>query len=372
MFQGEKAYSCSQCGTRFTYRNGLIKHTKLNRCPKKIITPEGETIIKKRSRTFGPSKTKLEQQNQANNSKNNISNCHVVDTTTSSFPLPVSSSTASAAAVVSLNQITHQQPPPPPTTSNDKLTQSHTTTTSLMEPRTSASATSGAIIHNSEANVATETATATAHHPVDQHISNSATLFVQDQQIQLHANGDTYGLTVLEDGSLVATPQQQQQKPNPNLVGNNNKLRNTNPGGVASALANPAHLSPNVIAALSAATGLPANEIYSWAANLPAGSTVKVTHHFENSNSTSSGSATAVINANAKTALTSIRQTSPTVTTSRVQLQADRLMDHVLRQQRQQLTLEMANTCHDSLISSCVGLPSYQEVHSLARYFWRT
>ena len=49
-FQGEKAYSCQQCGTRFTYRNGLIKHTKLNRCPKKIVTAEGETIIKKRSR----------------------------------------------------------------------------------------------------------------------------------------------------------------------------------------------------------------------------------------------------------------------------------------------------------------------------------
>ena len=41
----------------FFYRNGLIKHTKLNRCPKKIITPEGETIIKKRSRTFGTGKT---------------------------------------------------------------------------------------------------------------------------------------------------------------------------------------------------------------------------------------------------------------------------------------------------------------------------
>lgn len=47
---GEKAYSCSQCNTRFTYRNGLIKHTKLNRCPKKILTAEGETIVKKRTR----------------------------------------------------------------------------------------------------------------------------------------------------------------------------------------------------------------------------------------------------------------------------------------------------------------------------------
>ena len=54
LFQGEKAYSCSQCGTRFTYRNGLIKHTKLNRCPKKIVTPEGETIVKKRSRATAP------------------------------------------------------------------------------------------------------------------------------------------------------------------------------------------------------------------------------------------------------------------------------------------------------------------------------
>ena len=34
----------------------------------------------------------------------------------------------------------------------------------------------------------------------------------------------------------------------------------------------------------------------------------------------------------------------------------------ISRQQRQQLTLEMASSaCHDSLISACVGLPSYQE-----------
>jgi DNA-directed RNA polymerase subunit RPC12/RpoP len=50
LWQGEKAYSCAQCNTRFTYRNGLIKHTKLNRCPKKILTAEGETILKKRTR----------------------------------------------------------------------------------------------------------------------------------------------------------------------------------------------------------------------------------------------------------------------------------------------------------------------------------
>lgn len=49
---GEKAYSCSLCGTRFTYRNGLIKHTKLNRCPKKIFTSDGEKMIKKKAKSM--------------------------------------------------------------------------------------------------------------------------------------------------------------------------------------------------------------------------------------------------------------------------------------------------------------------------------
>jgi len=48
---GEKAYSCPLCGTRFTYRNGLIKHTKLNRCPKKIFTQDGEKLMKKKSKS---------------------------------------------------------------------------------------------------------------------------------------------------------------------------------------------------------------------------------------------------------------------------------------------------------------------------------
>ena len=315
-FQGEKAYSCSQCGTRFTYRNGLIKHTKLNRCPKKIITPEGETIIKKRSRTFGTNagKTKVEQVN------NNKTNDSIAVPTSSVF-----------SSLRSPSLPHHPLAQSPPSSSNENLS-------SLIEPPP----------ETSIATTATTAAT-TAELP-----NNNATLFVQDQQIQLHANGDTYGLTVLEDGSLVATPQ---HKPTSTL--GSTKVRSVQ-----------ANLSPNVIAALSAATGLPANEIYSWAAALPAGSTVKVTHHFEGGapaggpSSTPSGPASNTpmpVSANAKTAMTSIRQTSPTVTTSRVQLQADRLMDHVLRQQRQQLTMEMANTCHDSLISACVGLPSYQE-----------
>jgi len=49
---GEKAYSCPLCGTRFTYRNGLIKHTKLNRCPKKIFTSDGEKLIKKKAKSM--------------------------------------------------------------------------------------------------------------------------------------------------------------------------------------------------------------------------------------------------------------------------------------------------------------------------------
>ena len=49
--QGEKAYSCPLCGTRFTYRNGLIKHTKLNRCPKKIFTQDGEKMVKKKTKS---------------------------------------------------------------------------------------------------------------------------------------------------------------------------------------------------------------------------------------------------------------------------------------------------------------------------------
>ena len=77
MLQGEKAYSCTLCGTRFTYRNGLIKHTKLNRCPKKVVTPEGETIIKKRTRTTTskprrPRAQKKEAQNEEQTSGNPV------------------------------------------------------------------------------------------------------------------------------------------------------------------------------------------------------------------------------------------------------------------------------------------------------------
>ena len=343
--QGEKAYSCSQCGTRFTYRNGLIKHTKLNRCPKKIITPEGETIIKKRSRSFGAASNKAKQGQDQIGAKTNENQSNVTNAAslaglrspTSTVPQHFAQSPTAASAASSASAL-----------SNDNLS-------ALLET-------------SAEANVPNESQGGN---------NAAATLFVQDQQIQLHANGDTYGLAVLEDGSLVATPQHKTAPPITSTLPALSASATVGGGVPTPKLRSPAtaavthtNLSPSVIAALSAATGLPANEIYSWAANLPAGSTVKVTHHFESPPSsqpsslppTTGNPALNAAAANGKTALTSIRQTSPTVTTSRLQLQADRLlMDHVLRQQRQQLTLEMANTCHDSLISACVGLPSYQE-----------
>ena len=52
-WQVEKAYSCALCGTRFTYRNGLIKHTKLNRCPKRPKTPDSEKYNKTKNKDFG-------------------------------------------------------------------------------------------------------------------------------------------------------------------------------------------------------------------------------------------------------------------------------------------------------------------------------
>ena len=98
------------------------------------------------------------------------------------------------------------------------------------------------------------------------------------------------------------------------------------------------------MAALSAATGLSPQDINNWASNLPAGTTFKVTHHYDQSLAVS------------KAASTLMKQTSPSVS-------SPRSLDHaIFRQQRQQLTLEMASSaCHDSLISACVGLPSYQE-----------
>lgn len=151
--------------------------------------------------------------------------------------------------------------------------------------------------------------------PVPSAAAAAGAIYVQDSPVQLHANGGTYGLALLEDGSLIATP-------------------STSSGSCS--------LSPNVIAALSAATGLSAHEISTWAANLPAGSTVKVTqHHYNNDPASKTASSTV------------LKQTSPRCTQPP--------LDHVFKQQRQQLTLEMASACHDSLISACVGLPSYQE-----------
>jgi hypothetical protein len=170
----------------------------------------------------------------------------------------------------------------------------------------------------------------------------NATLFVQNNQIQLHANGGTYGLALLEDGSLIATPQTSPHctpPPTSSTTQTTNFEGQKGPNQGSSNI-----LSPNVMAALSAATGLSPQDINNWASNLPAGTTFKVTHHYDQSLAVS------------KAASTLMKQTSPSVS-------SPRSLDHaIFRQQRQQLTLEMASSaCHDSLISACVGLPSYQE-----------
>ena len=67
----------------------------------------------------------------------------------------------------------------------------------------------------------------------------------------------------------------------------------------------PNFLSPNVMAALSAATGLSPQDINSWASNLPAGTTFKVTHHYDQSLAVS------------KAASTLMKQTSPSVSSPR-------------------------------------------------------
>ena len=254
--QGEKAYSCAQCGTRFTYRNGLIKHTKLNRCPKKIITPEGETIIKKRSRTFGPSKTVNGSKDKSNPPEHSQPQQPIEQP-----PQP------------------QLQPPPQP--------------------------------------------------------SVNGTLLVQNNQIQLQTHAGTYGLALLEDGSLIATPQQQHQVNSAPLPPPPPTVQPAEPQSHSKLL------NQSVITALSAATGLSAQEISTWAANLPAGSTVKVTHHFD----------------------------SHTTPPSKI---ASSSFDHVppphppnakaVMRPSAGISSEMASACcHDSLISSCVGLPSYQE-----------
>ena len=55
------------------------------------------------------------------------------------------------------------------------------------------------------------------------------------------------------------------------------------------------------MAALSATTGLSPQDINSWASNLPAGTTIKVTHHYDQSLAVS------------KAASTLMKQTSPSV-----------------------------------------------------------
>ena len=100
----------------------------------------------------------------------------------------------------------------------------------------------------------------------------------------------------MEDGSLVATPRisnplvplvepsQTPPPPPPGQAAISTQMAQQEP--TTSSMSSSV-LSMNTISELSAATGLPSSEIQSWAASLPAGSTVRVTHHYDLKNSAS-------------------------------------------------------------------------------------
>ena len=179
--------------------------------------------------------------------------------------------------------------------------------------------------------------------------SVNGTLLVQNNQIQLQTQAGTYGLALLEDGSLIATPQ-----PLSSHVEHHHPLQQHQHQTCPPM---PRLLHPNVIAALSAATGLSAQEISSWAAHLPAGSTVKVTHHFDQQPAT----AVAAAGQQALVKATSYDHALPTSPkAAAIQSQARQIATPATSSNV--ISTEMASACcHDSLISSCVGLPSYQE-----------
>lgn len=189
--------------------------------------------------------------------------------------------------------------------------------------------------------------------------SVNGTLLVQNNQIQLQTQAGTYGLALLEDGSLIATPQPFSaehhhpplQQPPPQIA-----QHQTCPPM-------PRLLHPNVIAALSAATGLSAQEISSWAAHLPAGSTVKVTHHFDQPPTTAPAApAAAGQPALVKTSTSYDHALPPSPSKAASSIQSRQTASSQTSAASNVISTEMASACcHDSLISSCVGLPSYQE-----------
>lgn len=229
---GEKAYSCQQCGTRFTYRNGLIKHTKLNRCPKKIITPDGETIIKKRTRTANSSKTKdkIELPTQPLplvNNQGSLLNIelpkmpNLVSMPEAKNQVPTLSQTppsffgnnvnVSTKPIQTMVNLAHLNPP-----SYIGLLQTVTTAQSVPLVQSSIST-------NTTTTPGNEVGQTKPQHPVS--------------------------LVPTSTVSLQVLPQ----------------------GG----------LSQASISELTSATGLSALEVHNWVSSLPPGSTVKITHHYD-------------------------------------------------------------------------------------------
>ena len=86
-----------------------------------------------------------------------------------------------------------------------------------------------------------------------------------------------FNLSLLEDGSFVATAANPSRPP-PTTTSSPVTSSSSPP---ATTTSSSPILPVKTISELSAATGLPSSEIQSWAASLPAGSTVRVTHHFD-------------------------------------------------------------------------------------------
>ncbi|XP_040579117.1 uncharacterized protein [Lepeophtheirus salmonis] len=301
---GEKAYCCALCGTRFTYRNGLIKHTKLNRCPKKIITADGETIIKKRSRVVNNAYSNNKTTAHSNNKNNNLN----PPAASTSSPLlhssppsltvtPVLNLQMSVAVAEAVNNVisatkgnkdaldkkimevlrrnsnTHNVAP----SSSSALTMtSHKYTSSRMTPErilpdpTPPPGNRGSPIIDYQMQVEDIIGTDS------ESIANP---------IAYREVGNSFNLALLDDGSncLVSTTctlptQTITTKAHPSCASSMTTTTTS-----STVIAHNGILPPNTINELSAATGLPSSEICSWAATLPTGALVKVTHHYNTS-----------------------------------------------------------------------------------------
>ncbi|TRY63182.1 hypothetical protein TCAL_04017 [Tigriopus californicus] len=227
---GEKAYSCQQCGTRFTYRNGLIKHTKLNRCPKKIITPDGETIIKKRTRTANSSKNKdkIELPTQPLplvNNQGSLLNIELPQIP-SLVPMPEAK-----------NQVPTMSQTPPNFFGNNVIATTKPQQTVVNLAHMNPPSYIGLL----------QTVTTTQSLPLVQSSTNTSPTTAPGIQVDHPKTQHPVSLVPTSTVSLQVLPQ----------------------GG----------LSQASISELTSATGLSAFEIHNWVSSLPPGSTVKITHH---------------------------------------------------------------------------------------------